>query len=543
MIDAIVAERFVLRRPASPSTLAPTVPSSPVLDSEPCTSARASKPLDPSPGVNRSRIADVHVHLDPVGGVAGDMFAAALLDAFPERAEALAAGLAKTRLHEIVTIRSEPFTDGVLQGCRFHAAPAPADGRGRVPGHTRHRASAEEAEPEPSRDGDPNPGHGHAHERGPHDAPGARTRSRDPGDGEGDAGPRHGPSDPARPGRHAHDHGHDHDHGHGNGNGHGHHHHRRFADIRAWLRESGLAGPVAERATAIFTVLAEAEAEVHGIAVEDVTFHEVGAWDSIADVVCAAWLIDSLEPADWSCSPLPLGGGQVRTAHGMLPVPAPATALLLRGFPSRHDGVGGERVTPTGAAILRHLAPAFELAGLEGRIARTGHGFGSRRLPGMSNVLRALVLDPVHAPGAWRDESIGICSFEVDDQTAEDLAVALDRLRAADGVLDVIQAPAFGKKGRMVASVRVLARPAVRERLIERCFAETATLGVRWQAVRRAALEREEAVADVAGEPVRIKRTQRAGGEVTVKAEMDDVASANGGRAGREERRRRAEST
>ena len=419
----------------------------------------------------------MHVHLDPVGGVAGDMFAAALLDAFPERVDALAAELAESRLHEIVTVRSEPFTDDILRGRRFHTAPA----RGAEKGH-----------------------------------------------------------DPA----HDHHHGHDHPHGHGHqGSGHGHDHpHRRFADIRAWLGESGLASPVAERATAIFTVLAAAEAEVHGIAVEDVTFHEVGAWDSIADVVCAAWLVDSLEPASWSCAPLPLGGGQVRTAHGMLPVPAPATALLLRGFPSRHDGVDGERVTPTGAAILRHLDPAFGLAGVEGRIARTGHGFGTRRLPGMSNVLRALVLDTAHEPGAWREETIGVCSFEVDDQTAEDLAVGLDRLRAADGVLDVVQTPVIGKKGRMAASVRVLARPAVREPLIERCFAETATLGVRWQTVGRAALEREEAVADVAGGPVRIKRAHRAGGEVTVKAEMDDVASADGGRAGREERRRRAES-
>ena len=433
----------------------------------------------------------MHIHLDPVGGVAGDMFAAALLDAFPERAEPLAAGLAECGLHEIVRVRSEPFTDGILRGRRFHTAPAPGDGHGRV-----HH-------------------HGHGHDSGTHSRPEATA--------EGDDGPAGSENE----GGHR---GHDHD-------------HRRFADIRAWLGESGLSGAVAERATSIFTVLAEAEAEVHGIAVADVTFHEVGAWDSIADVVCAAWLIDSLEPASWSCAPLPLGGGQVRTAHGMLPVPAPATALLLRGFPSRHDGVEGERVTPTGAAILRHLEPAFDLAGLEGRIARTGHGFGSRRLPGMSNVLRALVLDPIRKEGAWREETVGICSFEVDDQTAEDLAVGLDRLRATDGVLDVVQSPAFGKKGRMVASVRVLARPAARERVIERCFAETATLGVRWQAVRRAALEREEAAIDVGGDSIRIKRTHRPEGEVTIKAEMDDLAIAAGGRAEREETRKRAEST
>ena len=475
----------------------------------------------------------MHIHLDPVGGVAGDMFSAALLDAFPERADTLAAGLAECRLHEIVRVRSEPFTDGVLRGRRFHAAPAPS---GAEPGRgAGRREPAGEPEPGSGRSGEaPSaPDHRHGHEPRPRRL-GGHSHTGDEGDGDG--GSKYG------------------------GDGHvgaeavgAHHPHRRFAEIREWLRESGLAHPVAERAEAIFALLADAEAEVHGIAVEDVTFHEVGAWDSIADVVCAAWLIDSLDPAAWSCAPLPLGGGRVRTAHGMLPVPAPATALLLRGLPTFHDGVGGERVTPTGAAILRHLDPAFEPAGLSGRIARTGHGFGSRRLPGMSNVLRVLVLDPAFAPAfdsapgpgaVWREETIGVCSFEVDDQTAEDLAVGLDRLRAADGVLDVVQTPAIGKKGRMSASVRVLARPEARERVIERCFAETSTIGVRWQPVRRAALEREEAVADVAGEPVRIKRARRGtGGEVTVKAEMDDVANADGGRAGREERRRRAEST
>ena len=449
----------------------------------------------------------MHVHLDPVGGVAGDMFAAALLDAFPEHADALAAELAGSRLHEIVTVRSEPFTDGILRGQRFHTTPASGGGQDHGSGHV----------------------HVPHHDHGTHPHPHPETPEEGGGQRVGAAGDHHSHEDGEGHREHPHDHGHP---------------HRRFADIRAWLGESGLAGPVAERATAIFTVLAEAEAAVHGISVEDVTFHEVGAWDSIADIVCAAWLIDSLEPTSWSSAPLPLGGGLVRTAHGMLPIPAPATAILLRGYPTRHDGVDGERVTPTGAAILRHLEPVFDRTGLEGRIARTGHGFGTRRLPGMSNVLRAVVLDPACEEGAaWREETIGVGSFEVDDQTAEDLAFGLDRLRATEGVLDVVQTPAFGKKGRMVASVRVLARPGAREAVIARCFAETTTLGVRWQAIRRAALERDEAAVDVAGESVRVKRAHRAGGEMTVKAEMDDVANADGGRAEREALRRRAEST
>ena len=508
----------------------------------------------PSSAGNRSRIACVHIHLDPVGGVAGDMFAAALLDAFPERAETLAAVLAESRLHEIVTVRSERYTDGVLQGRRFHAAPASGVVQGHDSDHPRHHEHPEDAGQDPGHGGEPAPGrdraYGHAHGRDDPDDPGARPSPR----GSSEGGSDHTEPTESHRGRERraghHDHGDGHDHDHGLTHAHPRHHvrghdhgHRRFTDIRAWLRESGLATPVAKRADAIFAVLAEAEAEVHGIPVADVTFHEVGAWDSIADIVCAAWLVDSLEPVTWSCAPLPLGGGRVRTAHGMLPVPAPATALLLRGFPTFHDGVDGERVTPTGAAILRHLEPAFEPAGLAGRISRTGHGFGSRRLPGMSNVLRALVLDPAGTEVAWREETIGVCSFEVDDQSAEDLAVGLERLREDEHVLDVVQTPVFGKKGRLAASVRVLARPGSREPVIARCFAETTTLGVRWQAVRRAALVREEAVTEDAGGAIRIKRARRPGGDVTVKAEMEDLADANGGRAAREERRRRAEST
>ena len=450
----------------------------------------------------------MHVHLDPVGGVAGDMFAAALLDAFPERADALAAELARSRLHEIVTVRSEPFTDGILRGQRFHTTPAPGGGQDHGSGHV----------------------HVPHHDHGTHPHPHPETPEEGGGRRVGAAGDHHSHEDGEGHREHPHDHGHP---------------HRRFADIRAWLGESGLAGPVAERATAIFTVLAEAEAAVHGISVEDVTFHEVGAWDSIADIVCAAWLIDSLEPASWSSAPAPPRGraGPHRARHAPGPRPGDGDSAAGLSDPPRRRGRGARhpdrgRDPSSSRACLRPNRDSR--AGSRGpATASAAAGF-----PGMSNVLRALVLDPVREEGGgWREETIGVCSFEVDDQTAEDLAFGLDRLRAAEGVLDVVQTPAFGKKGRMAASVRVLARPGAREAVIARCFAETTTLGVRWQAIRRAALERDEAAVDVAGESVRVKRTHRAGGEVTVKAEMDDVANADGGRAGREALRRRAEST
>ena len=390
------------------------------------------------------------------------MFAAALLDAFPECAEPLAAALAESRLPEIAAVRTEPFTDGVLRGLRFHTTPAFAAAAADEEVHDREHALH------------PHPGQGrrHAHggdgsrrhgpERPPDSGPGAEHGGQggpDEQDQDHDHGPRHPARDPAaaekRPALRADPGGHSDPRcgGRRKGEGSHHHPHRRFADIRAWIEGSRLDRPVAERAAAIFTLLAEAEAEVHGIAAADVTFHEVGAWDSIADVVCAAWLIDSLKPVSWSSAPLPLGGGRVATAHGVLPVPAPATALLLAGTPVHHDGVGGERVTPTGAAILRYLGPAFDAAGLAGRISRTGHGFGARRLDGMSNVLRALVLDTAGGGAGrghpWEEETVGVCAFEVDDQTAEDLAVGLERLRAGDGVLDVVQTPVFGKKGRI----------------------------------------------------------------------------------------------
>ncbi|MFL5335319.1 MAG: nickel insertion protein, partial [Geminicoccaceae bacterium] len=192
-----------------------------------------------------------------------------------------------------------------------------------------------------------------------------------------------------------------------------HHDHARWREIRARIEASSVPVGVKRHAVGIFARLADAEAHVHGIEVEAVTFHEVGSADSIADIVAAAWLIDALDGAAWSVGPLPLGSGQVRTAHGVMPVPAPATARLLEGFAVLDDGIAGERVTPTGAAILRHLAPVSR-AGLTGRIARSGFGFGTRRLPGISNVLRVLALeaDPVR-PQAGTHRELAVIGFEV----------------------------------------------------------------------------------------------------------------------------------
>ncbi len=411
----------------------------------------------------------MQIHLDAIGGVAGDMFAAALLDAFPEheagvRASVAAAGGAG------ITCASHPHNDGVLHGRRFTV-----------------------------------------------------TRR----DGQGDLGGL------------AHHHDED-DHHAGAGAPHPGHEHRHWADIRAALRYAHLEPAVLDNALAIFGNLAEAEARVHGIAPDDVAFHEVGAWDSIADIVAASHLIVAVGATRWSVSALPLGAGRVRTQHGMLPVPAPATALLLEGFSMIDDGVAGERVTPTGAAILRHLCGSASIARDGPRtLVRSGIGFGTRTLPGLSNCLRVLVFDETAVSGDTGHRELAVIEFEVDDQSAEDLAMGLDRLRSHGDIFDVVQMPVFGKKGRMMTHVRVLARAETFDGAIAACFRETTTIGLRHRIVAGVALPRTVETVEIAGRRVRVKSVERPGGR-TAKAEADD-ALAGEGHAGRAALRRDAE--
>ncbi|HKN31390.1 MAG TPA: LarC family nickel insertion protein [Roseiarcus sp.] len=302
------------------------------------------------------------------------------------------------------------------------------------------------------------------------------------------------------------------------------HDHVDWRLIRSELEGCDLAPAVKRHAIGIFGLLAEAEARVHGRAAEDVSFHEVGAWDSTADIVAAAHLIEATAASNWTISPVPLGSGRVQTAHGVLPVPAPATALLLEGFATVDDGVDGERVTPTGAAILRYLARDSARIEAPRRLTGSGFGFGSRRLEGISNCARVLRFERM-VGFLQTAGNVAIIEFEVDDQSAEDLAVALDRLRAAKGVYDVLQTPAFGKKGRLLTSIRVLTDPAVVDEAAALCFDETSTIGLRHRLERRKMLPRETGVVNVGERAVRVKIAHRPAG-LSAKAEVDDLADA-----------------
>lgn len=298
------------------------------------------------------------------------------------------------------------------------------------------------------------------------------------------------------------------------------HSHHHYSDIRRTLERAELKGPVLKRALQLVQLIAETEAQVHGVDVENVALHEVGDLDSLADMVGAAFLIETLSPESWSVSPLPVGGGFIHAAHGRMPVPAPATQLLLEGFSFVDDGVEGERITPTGAAILKHLNPGLHLPDGLMKAAGTGQGFGTRKLEGMANMVRArLYSRDGLSPTA--SEQVVVLEFVIDDQTPEDLAIGIDNLRARDDVLEVLQIPAMGKKGRMGHILQVMAHANAKDAVAEACFTETTTLGLRWRIENRLILDRQQ-IETSSG--VSVKRAMRPGGSTSAKAEADDIA-------------------
>lgn len=301
-------------------------------------------------------------------------------------------------------------------------------------------------------------------------------------------------------------------------------HGARFAELVQRIEAAALSEGTARESVAILRRLAEAEGRLHGTAVEQVHFHEIGDWDSLLDVVAAGSIVAALAGWHWSVSELPRGSGLVRTQHGLLPVPAPATVELLHGFRWRDDGIPGERVTPTGAAILAHLVDAPHPPSRGMVLQATGIGAGTREVPGQPNILRALVFDVATTSSAIEHDQVAVIEFDLDDMSGEEIAVAVDHLRATEGVIDLSAGMRQGKKGRLVQDLRLLARPAAREAVIAACLAQTSTLGLRWRLESRAILPRVADRIDIDGQALRRKHAQRPDGRVTVKVESDDVA-------------------
>lgn len=292
---------------------------------------------------------------------------------------------------------------------------------------------------------------------------------------------------------------------------------RHLSDIREILRRAtALEERVKDRALAIFGVLAEAEAKIHQTTAEAVHFHEVGAVDSIIDIVAAAWGFERLELGEMLVSPLPAGSGLVRSQHGVIPVPAPATAELLAGFPLLIGDGACEMVTPTGAAIVRALAvPAPPATGF--RIDRVGYGAGTRDLADRPNLLRLMVGERTQA--YHTDELLQI-EANIDDLNPQIYDHVLERLFEV-GARDVTLTPAIMKKGRPAVTIGVLAEPSAREHIAAVLFSETSTIGLRYHPVARLKLAREVTEVDTRWGRVRVK-ISRGGAALTVSPEYDD---------------------
>ena len=395
------------------------------------------------------------IHLDAVGGVAGDMFVAAMLDALPELREKVLADATAILPADVGFPRLYEATSGGLRALGFGLS----SGANAFAGHAREHAE--------HRRGDDDPGH-------------AKVLVQD--QRRGSVG--------------------------------------SFRDMMSRIRSAALSPGAADHAVAILTLIAAAEAVIHRIEIDEVHFHEIGDWDSLVDVVAAGSIAAALTGAHWTVSSLPRGAGLVETQHGLLPIPAPATASILIGFEWRDDGVGGERVTPTGAAILKHLVGQQRQTHASGRLSAIGAGAGTRSLPGIPNVLRALVFADINAA---EQDRVAVLSFEIDDMTGEEIAIAADRLRNLGGVLDLSISRRWGKKGRSIDSFRLLVPPEAAPIVIDRCFLETSTIGLRIREEFRMTLSRQSSELELGGRAIGVKAVRRPEGEVTAKAESDHL--------------------
>lgn len=299
------------------------------------------------------------------------------------------------------------------------------------------------------------------------------------------------------------------------------HPHRTWADVRSILHAAGLPDPVTRDALAVFGRLAEAEARVHGVVAEHVEFHEVGAWDSIADVVGVCAALHELQISTLTCGPIAVGSGTVQSAHGQLPVPVPAVLEMVRGREVL-GGSEGEFATPTGVALVTALCAGQEsLPNM--RVAATGIGAGSSDRPGRANVVRVVVGHLLDSTPFG--ERIVLLETNVDDLDPRVWPSVLEAM-LAEGAADAWLSPVLMKKGRPAHTLHVLAPLGRRGALQDLIFRHTSTLGIRAHEVCRPALERSWLPVEVAGAQVRIKVGSRAGVVTHATPEYEDAAAA-----------------
>jgi uncharacterized protein (TIGR00299 family) protein len=449
------------------------------------------------------------VYFDCFSGISGDMVLGALLDVglpIDELRRALGS-LAVPGLD----IRSEKVLRAGVSATRFVVDEGGrAGGSSRPTSDARHAAghSHEPGDSGRGRGGPGRPGGGPAHDGHDHPHPPADAHRHDDGDRR----------DRQRSDTHAHaralERGGDEDYPHHV------HSHRSLPEIFALIDGSALSAEGRERAKGLFRRLAEAEAAIHEMPVEQVHLHEVGALDSIVDIVGAVFALEWLGADRIVCSPLNVGGGTVATAHGLLPVPAPATVKLLGDAPIYSGAVQKELVTPTGALLATSYATAF--GGIPPMaVERVGYGAGERDNPGNPNVLRVLVGRAADRPGA---ERVVVIECEIDDMNPQIFGVVMEKLYAA-GALEVFYVPVQMKKNRPGTLLTAIASPEQRSALVDVIFRETTTIGVRFTEVERECLRREIVTVATPVGPVRFKLAWRGGRVVNAAPEFEDCAA------------------
>ena len=384
------------------------------------------------------------LHIDAFAGISGDMTVAALRD-LGVPAEIFTKALATLPV-TLPECRFERALRGGIAGWRF-----------RVAGHDTYEGAS--------------PGHTHDHGHEHH-----------------------------HPHPHSHSHG-DHDH-HGHQHGEDHAHGLSHAEIRDLISRSSLQPRVRERVLSVFQRIAEAEGAIHGVSPDDVGFHEVGAVDSIADIVAACAGLEYLGVDSVTCGHLQEGTGHIHCAHGTFPLPAPATLALLRGIPLRQVEESWEHITPTGAAILAEYARKFG-AMPEMSVSQIGYGLGSRETPGRPNVLRLILGEPVTEDMGTYEE-ISELRTNLDDLTPEQASEAMQRL-LDEGALDVTLTPSVFKKGRSGWILEVLCRPSEEEPFVERMLRYTSAFGVRRHRMQRQILDRTFRTAETPYGPITVK--------------------------------------
>jgi hypothetical protein len=437
-------------------------------------------------------------YFDCFAGSGGDMIVASLVSAGADIG-AIQAAIDKLGLPG-VTVSVETVHRGGMAGVHFQVHEP----------HEHQHEHAEGGEP-----GSPD-GHGHAHDHEPgHEHGHSHAAEGGPAAAEGEDS-------------HAHTHTHPHEHpGEGGPHAHVHEHahphvaRRSLSDILAMIETAGLPARVVDRAKRVFQRLGEAEAAVHGIAIREVHFHEVGAVDSIVDVVAACVGLELLGIDRLLCSPIPVGSGTVRCEHGLLPVPAPATARLLLGVPVLQAPITGEATTPTAAALLTTLAESFGPVPAM-TVSAIGCGAGTRDGGPLPNLLRVLVGE---SSDAGQTDSVVELSCNLDDCTGETIAVAIARLLAY-GCLDAWATPAVMKKSRPAWILSALAAPADVAEAERLMLAETTTFGVRRRLCERRKLVRHHVVVETQYGPIRVKVGLLDGREMTASPEFEDCNQA-----------------